>query len=66
VWGATFKPGIEDRAYMEALMDWWLIYRDEAEMMSLADSLPEELVARKRVFTEHEDNIVFLEVVRRG
>jgi hypothetical protein len=35
-------------------------------MMSLADTLPAELVARKRVFTEHEDNIVFLEVVRRG
>ncbi len=66
VWVANFKPGIDDRAYMEALMDWWLIYRDEAEMMSLADSLPAELVARKRVFTEHEDNIVFLEVVRRG
>ncbi len=66
VWVANFKPGIEDRAYMEAFMDWWLIYRDEAEMMSLADALPAAEIASKRVFTEHEDNIVFLEVVRRG
>lgn len=66
VWVANFKPEIEDRAYMEAFMDWWLIYRDEAEMMSLADALPADEIARKRVFTEHEDNIVFLEVVRRG
>ena len=66
VWVANFKPEIEDRAYMEAFMDWWLIYRDEVEMMALADALPAEQIARKRVFTEHEDNIVFLEVVRRG
>lgn len=66
VWVANFKPDIADRAYMEALMDWWLIYRDEAEMMSLADALPADEIARKRVFTEHEDNVVFLEVVRRG
>lgn len=66
VWVANFKPEIEDRAYMEAFMDWWLIYRDETEMMSLADALPADEIASKRVFTEHEDNIVFLEVVRRG
>lgn len=66
VWIANFMPDIADRAYMEALMDWWLIYRNEAEMMALGGTLPDEQVARRRVFTEHENNIVFLEVVRRG
>jgi len=64
VWIANFMPDIEDRGYMEAFMDWWLIYRDEAEMMRLGQELPLNEVASMRTFVEHENNIVFLEAVR--
>lgn len=64
VWVANFMPDIEDRGYMEAFMDWWLIYRDEVQMRQLGDALPAEEVASMRTFIEHENNIVFLEAVR--
>ena len=59
-------PEIQDRAFMEAFMDWWLIYRDERQMLELASALPNDEVASQRTFVEHEENIAFLEVVRRG
>lgn len=64
VWIANFNKGIEDQGYMESFMDWWLIYRDEAEFARLADALPSNQVASARTFVEHENNIVFLEVIR--
>ncbi|MBL8236155.1 MAG: class I SAM-dependent methyltransferase [Bryobacterales bacterium] len=66
VWVANFMPDIEDRGYMEAFMDWWLIYRDEVQMRQLGEALPADEVASMRTFVEHEDNVVFLEAVRRG
>lgn len=66
VWIANFLPGIDDVGFMEACMDWWLIYRDEDDMQRLADqALPQAEVASTRVFAEHENNVVFLEVTRR-
>jgi len=62
VWIGNFLPDIPDVCYMEALMDWWLIYRTPEEMRSLAAALPAQQVAGLRVFTETENNLVFLEV----
>ena len=62
LWIANFMPDIVDRGFMEAYMDWWLIYRDERDMMKLAEALPANATAE--TFVEHEQNIVFLEAVR--
>ena len=62
LWIANFMPDIADRGFMEAYMDWWLIYRDERDMMKLAEALPAN--ASFETFVEHEQNIVFLEAVR--
>lgn len=62
LWIANFMPDIADRGFMEAYMDWWLIYRDERDMMKLAEALPSN--ATFETFVEHEQNIVFLEAVR--
>ena len=67
VWVANFAPDIADVGFMEAVMDWWLIYRDAPAMWALAE---EALggrgdVASVRTFSESEENIVFLEAVRR-
>jgi extracellular factor (EF) 3-hydroxypalmitic acid methyl ester biosynthesis protein len=62
VWIANFLPGIPDVGFMEALMDWWLIYRTPEQMLALAAGLPADQVAGARAFTETENNVVFLEV----
>jgi len=66
VWVANFMPAIPDRAIMEAIMDWWLIYRDERQMFDLGTALPASEAASMRTFADHEENVVYLEVVRKG
>ena len=66
VWVANFLQGIEDRGFMECMMDWWLLYRSEEDMARLAASLPEAENLSWRTFSEHENNIVFLELTRNG
>ena len=36
----NLTPSNPERAYMEAVMDWWMVYRDEADLKRLADGLP--------------------------
>jgi extracellular factor (EF) 3-hydroxypalmitic acid methyl ester biosynthesis protein len=62
LWIANFLPDIPDVGFMEALMDWWLIYRTPEQLRMLTARLPVEQMAEVRTFTETENNIVFLEV----
>jgi SAM-dependent methyltransferase len=62
---ANFLTGIPDRAYMEAVMDWWLIYRTEHEVAALDADIDPAQVGAKHVFVESERNIAFLELHRR-
>ena len=61
---ANFLSDIPDRAYMEAVMDWWLLYRTERELAALDADLEPRLVADKQTFVEPERNIAFLELRR--
>jgi extracellular factor (EF) 3-hydroxypalmitic acid methyl ester biosynthesis protein len=63
---ANFLPNISSAGYMEAFMDWWLIYRTEAELLRLAETLPGEQVETTDLFVEENKNIAFLEVTRKG
>lgn len=65
VWIANFVQDLWSTAYMEAVMDWWLIYRSEDRLLRLAEGLDEARVASRRVFREAENHVAFLEVVRR-
>ena len=62
---ANFLNDIPDRAYMEAVMDWWLLYRTEDEVAALDAELDAAHIAAKHVFVEPERNIAFLELHRR-
>src|SRR6266849_7391167 len=62
---ANFLPSSSSTAFMEAYMDWWLIYRTKAEMLNLVNTLPEEEMGHCHLFTEENENIVFVEVERR-
>ena len=60
---ANFLPGIEGAGYMEAFMDWKLIYRTREQMLSLAGTLPVSS-AQINLFVEENNNILFMEISR--
>jgi SAM-dependent methyltransferase len=64
IWIANFAPGIWTAAFMEAVMDWWLIYRSEEQLEALSDRIDPAKIASSRTFVEPEKNVVFLELVR--
>jgi extracellular factor (EF) 3-hydroxypalmitic acid methyl ester biosynthesis protein len=51
-------------AYMEAYMDWWLIYRDRDAMCDLTAALPANAVGSQRIFDEEQRQIMFLELTK--
>ena len=63
---ANFLPNIMDAGYMESMMDWHLIYRDDAEMLALTRALPVGDVSGIDQFHDPFDNITFLRVSKRG
>jgi len=56
----NFLTGVRDTGYMEAFMDWHLIYRDHADMRSLAAALPPGSVADCRIWNDQDKAITFL------
>ncbi len=60
----NFAPDCPDQAFMEACMDWWLIYRNEAQVDALSAEIDPACVRTKRLFRDPFGNIVFLEMVR--
>jgi extracellular factor (EF) 3-hydroxypalmitic acid methyl ester biosynthesis protein len=61
---ANFVPDIWGAAYMEAFMDWRLIYRTSRQLDAMASDIPNSEIARRLTFTEKNSNIVFLEITR--
>ena len=61
---ANFAPNLRDIGYMETVMAWNLIYRDETDMSAIVAGLPAAQVAGSRLFRDAYENIVFLEVVK--
>jgi extracellular factor (EF) 3-hydroxypalmitic acid methyl ester biosynthesis protein len=64
VWVANFTTPWSV-GYMEALMDWWLIYRTPEQLGDLRSALPAGEVASTDLFLEPTGSVVFLEAVRR-
>jgi extracellular factor (EF) 3-hydroxypalmitic acid methyl ester biosynthesis protein len=62
---ANFLPGIRDIGYMESYMGWKLIYRTRQEMLDVAARIPEAEVRDIRLFSEENQNILFLQITRR-
>src|SRR4051812_10616917 len=61
----NYSSALPDIAYLEAFMDWQLLYREEDELASVASRLPADEVASVRVFREKHGNICMLEITRR-
>lgn len=62
---ANFAPELPDVGYMEAIMDWWLIYRDENALLSLTTGIPTDEVSSVRTWRDAAGNVVYLELRRR-
>jgi chemotaxis methyl-accepting protein methylase len=57
---ANFMPNLSSIGYMEAAMDWWLVYRTAEQLRALANNL----VGAKgsRVFADSFEQLAYLEV----
>jgi SAM-dependent methyltransferase len=62
---ANFAHELPDIAYMEAMIDWHLIYRDEKEMQAIADAAIAKVPATHRTYRDEPGNVVYLELRRR-
>ena len=62
---ANFLPGIRDIGYMEAFMDWKLIYRRRQEMVDLTAEINESEISHLALFAEENRNIIFLRVAKK-
>jgi SAM-dependent methyltransferase len=65
VWIANYVENLRSSAYMEAVMDWWLVYRSPEKLSTMADYVDGAKVASRRVFFEEAKNVAILELVRR-
>jgi len=62
----NFAAGIYDAGYLEAVADWFLVYRGANEMLDLASGIDPAEVSLKRVYTRQSPDIFYLELRRRG
>jgi extracellular factor (EF) 3-hydroxypalmitic acid methyl ester biosynthesis protein len=63
---ANFLPNISDVGYMEGVMDWELIYRDDAEMRQLLGEIDTREIAGVDQFHDPMGNITFMTVTKAG
>ncbi|TPK95523.1 hypothetical protein FJ938_27985 [Mesorhizobium sp. B2-4-14] len=61
---ANFAPDIRDAGFMEAIMDWWLVYRDETEIVQLLDLVPAAELKAINLYRDPERQIVYLEATK--
>ncbi len=60
----NFHPDYPDVASMEAILTWWLIYRDEQQMQALMSKIDAAQIHNWSTFRDEHRNLVFLEMVR--
>ena len=63
---ANILPHVESRGYLEACLDWWMVYRSRSELAQLAAGLDPRDIDEMRLFTDPHEQFAFLEVDRRS
>lgn len=56
----------ESRGMLEGVMDWWLVFRDYNDMTKLVEDLPPEEVESINLYKSALNDIIYLEVVKKG
>lgn len=63
---ANYLPNVPPIGFMEAVMDWWLIYRTKEQMQELIEDIPRESINNVDMFIEKTEVILFMEVEKAG
>jgi extracellular factor (EF) 3-hydroxypalmitic acid methyl ester biosynthesis protein len=61
----NFALCVRDIGYMEAFMQWDLIYRTEAKVADFASEIPKDAIANSRMFWDKQKNVIYLEVIKK-
>ncbi len=61
---ANFLAEVRDVGYMEACMDWKLVFRTRPNMIDTTMDIPLSEIADIRLFSEDNQNIIFVQVTR--
>jgi hypothetical protein len=61
----NLTPRNEEAGYMEAVMNWWMRYRNEVDMLALAARV-DAAKARVSTFATSDDRVAWLRIERRG
>jgi SAM-dependent methyltransferase len=59
---ANYVPGMEERGYMDVIMDWELIYRDRADLERIASVVDASRTASRRSYLDAHGNVAYLEL----
>lgn len=62
---ANYTPDVIEHGYMEAFMDWNLMYRDEGEVTAFLDEVDASQVQTMRTFRDPPGNVIYLEVTKK-
>lgn len=62
----NYLRGIDGAGYMEAFMEWELIFRSPEELADTACRIPPEQIAEKKTYVEEGGMIVFVELHKAG
>ena len=62
---ANFTPATYDAAFMEAFMDWRLIYRTPADVRALADGIDRSQIETIDQFCDENGHVAYMRVVKR-
>ncbi len=60
----NFAPNLADIGFMEAVMEWMLLYRTESEVARFAARIPAVEIAEQRTFRDEPGNVVYLTLQR--
>jgi hypothetical protein len=58
----NFRTGVNEEAYMEVYMDWYLIYRSVEEIKAFADQIPSDQIRNTDYFEDETGTIGYLEL----
>lgn len=62
---ANFTPATHDAAFMEAIMDWRLVYRTPEQVRALADSITPADLAAVEQFCDENQHVNYMRIVKR-